>query len=582
MEITVNIVLPLETLILKLEGDGFKIGPDTRISMQKVLKELGRDFLDQPQNLKQIICPLVARNRIEQDKFNRVFDEYFSENLEEAKRKSEELKQENIESKQKKITKKDDKPPKENHERWFNLLIMSILLIIITITFLNVPPFKSNDEADLKAGGGGNGKANGTPLDPITRPGDSSDILKTFIIIILLLSISLFLKKTPTKEKKLKTGPPYFLPFPDQNCLIELPIEFNYISNAMRQRREGDIQRLDIPGSISRTIRSGGFPELKCKQTSMPSEYLVLIDKQGIRNQQSKLLEYLVDSLEREDIFIEKFFFHSDPRNCWNKNFPGGLTLQELKNKFSKHRLVIFGDGAYMVDPFEGQLASWAKPLFENWNERALLTPVAVGDWGYKEQLLNVELFVVLPADISGQLALIDFISKPEKIDFKKLRTQFLDQNQGSCKIDFDDISDLKSYLDNDALFDWICALSIYPKPTWEVTLAIGEKFRESKRKNLLTYNNLLKLTRIKWMQTGDMPSGIKKKLLNEIQEKYEIKALAYQAVEDLLKNTEVPEESFAYKEKKEFWESKEKELIIHPDSIYFYNYTINRSILSA
>lgn len=582
MVITGNIVFPLETLILRLEGEGFKIGPDTRIRMQTVLKELGIDFFYKPRDLKQIICPLVARNRIEQEKFNRVFDDYFSEVREEAERKSGEINKEKTKSGKKKITKKEDKPPKKISEKWFNLLIFSILFIIITITLI-IPSIKSTDEQVLKTkAGGGHVEGNGTPSDLITRPGDSSDILKTFFIIIILLSISYFLKKIPKKEEKLQTGSPYLLPFPDQNRLIQFSPEFNEVANAMRQRREGDIQRLDIPGSISRTIRSGGFPELKFKQTSMPSEYLVLIDKQGLRNQQVKLFEYLVDSLEREDIFIEKFFFQSDPHNCWNKNFPVGLTLQELHNKFPKHRLVIFSDGAYMVDPLEYQLASWANPSFENWKERALLTPVAVADWGYKERLLNSELFVVLPADINGQLAIVESVSKSEKTGFRELRKQFFDKNQISCQIDFEDISDLKRYMDNDALFYWVCALSIYPRATWEVTLAIGEKLSESKRKNLLTYSNLLKLTRIKWMQTGDIPFDIKKKLLNEIQEKYETKALAYQAVDDLLKNAEVPEESFAYKEKKEFWESKEKELIIHPDSVYFYNYIINRSILSA
>ena len=44
MNMTGNIVLPLETLILKLESEGFNIGPDIRIRMQKVLKELGIEY----------------------------------------------------------------------------------------------------------------------------------------------------------------------------------------------------------------------------------------------------------------------------------------------------------------------------------------------------------------------------------------------------------------------------------------------------------------------------------------------------------------------------------------------------------
>lgn len=550
MNMTGNIVLPLETLILKLESEGFNIGPDIRIRMQKVLKELGRGFCDKPHNLKQIICPLVAKNRIEQDIFNRVFDEYFSTIWEESERKIEEIKDQ--EGKKEEVGLKKKLSLKLSYFL-IGFMISVIAAVVLALVFNN----SSNEPPPIELPGPQSPNVNKTidhgNLDILEK------ILLTFLIVVFLISfvyilITLkFSTNMGTIVNKKGTGPPYFLPFPDQNHLIELPIELTHISNAMRQRREGNIQRFDIPESISCTIRSGGFPELKFKQSSIPPEYLVLIDKQGFLNQQAKLFEHLVDSLESEDIFVEKFFFHSDPRFCWNKEYLDGFNLQELHNKFPKHHLLIFSDGAFIVDSYEAQLKSWAKSSFENWSEIALLTPVAFKDWGYKEQLLNAELFVVLPADISGQLALIEFISNPEKLDFKELRKQFFDKNQISCQIDFENISDLRRYLDNDSLFYWVCALAIYPKPYWEITLVIGKKLEEYfKNVKLLNYDNLIKLTRIKWLQKGDKLLEISGKLLNKLQEeKPEIIKIAYQAVSDMFQKMDVPEDSYAYYEKK-------------------------------
>lgn len=727
-----NIPIAFESLILKLAAEGFKMSVDTIVRIQRVLEEFGKEFSGRPQDLKQILCPLIARNKAEQEKFNQVFDNYFSRIWEDAIRISDRVLIENT-IQEHKHQEKTEKEPKEEictedtslkektkTMKWGLWIVLGIILVLIgslstsikkyfvpttacnipepsfnfyseknyyTIHFENMTDglsskdlafdwdfgdgnanFKSNDKevihaykncgkyfVKLKATRSNDcfksiskeidilsefkplfsiepriasvdediTFKNSTPhiegvkfriyfSDGTDAPFDSDvrhryndagqyTITVTgefpwgcikqnslplivflgkpptgthswlnkfdwiFLIAISLLALTAYISViillistlTPQKHYSLKMHPPYFIPFPPQNRLIKLAPEFYTITNAMRQRHKGEISSLDIPATVSSTIRSGGFPELKFKYLSNPPEYLVLIDKQGIHNQQAALFEHLVDSLEREDIFINRFFYHTDPRVCWNKEFPDGLTLDELHVKYSKHRLVILGDGAYLVNPFEAQLADWAKTSFKNWNEKALLTPIAVTDWGYKEQLLNAELFVILPADINGQLALVESIVNPGKNDFKAVREQFLKRDQKHIRINFEDIADLKElkeYLGDEHLFIWVCASSVFHRAAWEITLAVGKNLeryfrKKEKEEQLLTYNNLLKLSRIKWFQAGDIPEKIRGQILNHPLITQKILDSASQAVSAIVEPIDVPVDSVAYKE---------------------------------
>ena len=134
------VVLPLETLILKLEAEGFKIGVDTRINLQKVLKEFGKDFSNRPQDLKQIICPIVAKNSKDQDKFNDVFDRYFSETREESEKKSEELNKDKIKSEPRDKTAMSPFAEfKKSEKMAFSVIFGIILILTVTIPFISNP-----------------------------------------------------------------------------------------------------------------------------------------------------------------------------------------------------------------------------------------------------------------------------------------------------------------------------------------------------------------------------------------------------------------------------------------------------------
>jgi hypothetical protein len=53
-----------------------------------------------------------------------------------------------------------------------------------------------------------------------------------------------------------------------------------------------------------------------------------------------------------------------------------------------------------------GDLASWTESLLE-WRERAVLTPVALSQWGFAEKKLAAQ-FIILPATLEGLDQLVD------------------------------------------------------------------------------------------------------------------------------------------------------------------------------
>ncbi len=87
----------------------------------------------------------------------------------------------------------------------------------------------------------------------------------------------------------------------------------------------------------------------------------------------------------------------------------------------------------------------------------------------------------------------------------------------------FASVRDLEQYFAGQSfLFQWIGAIAVFPVPQWQVTLRVGEIVETYYRKKgqsiaLVTYTNLLKLSRIPWMQDGNWPESLKADLLATI-----------------------------------------------------------------
>src|SRR6266849_3155855 len=58
-----------------LRRQGLEIGVDHYLRLQELLSKASGDFA--PQDLKTILCPILATSKAEQEQFHRAFDSYF-------------------------------------------------------------------------------------------------------------------------------------------------------------------------------------------------------------------------------------------------------------------------------------------------------------------------------------------------------------------------------------------------------------------------------------------------------------------------------------------------------------------------
>ncbi|MDW3647439.1 MAG: PKD domain-containing protein [Bacteroidia bacterium] len=347
---------------------------------------------------------------------------------------------------------------------------------------------------------------------------------------------------------------PYSLPYPDWEEELQAEAGMYSLAEKLKKRRASENLQLDIKHTLYETVRSGGFPALVYEAEKESCEYLVLIDESGPSDHLAELFEQLMLLLKKEEVPIVSFRFRNDPRFCYNEDFPEGIELDLIDKKIRADRLLIFSKASYLIDLKTHQLADWAESSFEAWSEKVILTPEPINSWGFRERELQGQ-FKVLEANLSQQEGILEALLADDIQDFESMKSEALASSNAKPPLedyDFESKEDLQDYL-GDALYKWVTASMLSAEPSWAMTLKIGKALDkasglETDANKLVSYDKLLKLSRIPWMQSGEAPLQLKKDLLKELDPQTE--ELARQAILELLEETEVPPGSQAYQQK--------------------------------
>lgn len=553
--------LPFGEFFAVLRARGYSITLEHHLRLARLLERTGPSLA--PANLRGLLCPIFATDASEQEAFYAAFDSYFAALL--APPSPTPAGESAVPETPKAVI--------SSKRRWLGYAIAAFLALAAAsaIVWLRSPPptveqstpraTPSPSTPDPVAGGEISRQQERPQLVPTPPPlmpapparvpfGERSAgflqqhriELKCAVVSLVVIGFSFgewrrwrrrelliarARRRKPPFSWPVRVGAPKIREFHSQPLYDA--------ARAMRRRQAADTEHLDLLGSLQATIRGGGLPRLVYRRGSRVPEYLFLIDCASPRDHQAAFFDQLAASLERESVFIARYFYRGDPRICWDDR--ATTSLADLRRLHADHRLLLIGDGAGLLDPLTGDPASWLPLLFE-WREHALLTPVPSARWGLREATLGT-LLQVLPATVE---ALADVPELLERGSVESSRRTWQDEapvppRAGRAV----SLEALRGYL-GDSAFEWLCASAIYPELQWNLTLFLAAQSPQAGE--LLNENVLLRLTRLPWFREGVLPDELRARLLAVLPDERQLRYR--RALIEILESNPPPRESHA------------------------------------
>src|ERR1043165_1454302 len=288
----------------------------------------------------------------------------------------------------------------------------------------------------------------------------------------------------------------------------------------LRRPRPRDVSDLDVAATSVRTIEKGIFTPGYHSRKASP-EYLALIDRASFNDQQASLEDEIVRRMAGSDVYIDRFYFQTDPRLCREEGTKTSYhSLQDLAATHPNHRLIIFSDADGLFDPVSGKPQGWLG-TFSHWADRALLTPRNITD-AYRRRVLSELDFVVLPADRKSLSALADMFNgiplttkegghqEPFPGLLLERPERWLERHPPAANLVEDLIGQLRRFLGAEG-YHWLGACAVYPMLHWDLTFFLGYKLGQGVRLE----EGFRALVQLPWFRHGSIPDWLRTRLIH-------------------------------------------------------------------
>jgi hypothetical protein len=295
---------------------------------------------------------------------------------------------------------------------------------------------------------------------------------------------------------------------------------------------------LDVRKSVAATIKSAGFPSLVFNNEWEERRYLLLIDNRAPEAHIGHLWAYLFHFLESTGVRIRKYYYTDDIMIVKDTN-GNTIQLSDLAYNFSSQYLVIFGDcRSFFNNNF--RFSKDMSRAFQKWNAKAIITPFPLADWSHSETQLQKNSFQLVPSEIGAIDILCRSIAEDTAISPALLSNRVKDK-YSMMRHEFKTADDIKNYLGNEQLFQVICALAVYPRLDWNITLAlfnaIGSENQNASPGLVPDYDSILKIARIPWLHGRQFTKAMRLQLLDHLKPGTEI--IARKTIIELLNGAE-------------------------------------------
>jgi WD40 repeat protein len=301
------------------------------------------------------------------------------------------------------------------------------------------------------------------------------------------------------------------------------------LSRRLRRRLEFVSANLDVPQTVTRTVRRGGVFTAAFMNRQERPEYVALVDRASIGDQHAAFVDDLLDRLVHDDVPIERYYFDGDMRVCFpHSRRERPMPLAKVAQKNAGRHLLIFSDSSALFDPVTNEPIAWVD-LLRAWPERTLLTPEPRQHWTGREARLEGH-FAVATATHTGLLSLTERSASPVAAEsttgryppmLRRRPRRWVERDRPEPAAVQQMITAVREYLD-EAGFWWLCACAVYPEMNWRLTVNLGVLLQDDDGNPLVTADRLAALARLPWFRHDYMPDWLRTRLLDEMSEQRE------------------------------------------------------------
>jgi hypothetical protein len=176
--------------------------------------------------------------------------------------------------------------------------------------------------------------------------------------------------------------------------------ELRASAHGLRKHRHLLTHKLDARRTVDTTARRAGlFTPIYCERPQLP-EYVFLIEQNGSNDHLACLFDLAVNRLRDEQVEIQSFYFHTDPRQV-QADDRSAIPLAELAARTDDHRLFVIATADGFFHPLTGEVEGWVQRL-ESWRSRTLLSTRPLEQWTMAELRLLEQGFSLATAEASG------------------------------------------------------------------------------------------------------------------------------------------------------------------------------------
>ncbi|KPA10570.1 conserved hypothetical protein, membrane, partial [Candidatus Magnetomorum sp. HK-1] len=525
------IIAHIDHFLEQLRLDGFNVGIDTHHQVQLLLFRLSeqRALPKDSSLLCEFLSALICTSAREQQLFKQKYEEWTHALMRQSVHDSE-----------------TKKLSPDVQKIWFQsraLLLLGVIIILSTVGYFCVR-FQTTDVQKNTASKKENlleipindtqkTVSENQTLTQVTITSQWFDnprqnLISFFNVLLVIIGLIVlwlawwryqadrFLSRHSTRESV--THKPFYMESLSQGLFRSLMMVRT--ARKFRQHIKQPSNRLDASATVYETCNNGGQFSPVYGMIHMIPEYLVLIDQTTFDDHQARWVDALLDRLEDNEVYLERFYFRGTPHLCYpkQKDRPP-VDLSSLSGKYPDHRIMIFTDAEFFVHPVSGQLASWIKD-FSAWPVRAVFIPGTAHESAFRRQALEESDFIVMPASERGMASLVETLHQQSIANLPDIASdntfpdilrgktgEWLHQYPPNDTKTNEMMRVLKNYLGQSAML-WLSACAIFPALNRNLTVFLGEKL------SVFNETDLLKLSRLPWFRYNSMPNWLRHRLL--------------------------------------------------------------------